>query len=46
MANVTANIWSVNGIGPSGTVTHADTAMMAIVRPMKAMDRVRDRGRA
>ena len=42
MAKVMANICSVNGTGPSGTVTQADTAMMATARPTNAIERVRD----
>ncbi len=41
MAKVMANICNVKGTGPRGTVTHADTAMMAMVRPTKATERVR-----
>ena len=40
-ANVMANICKVKGIGPRGTVTQADTAIMAMVRPTKATERVR-----
>ena len=42
IANVTANICSVNGIGPIGTVIHAETAMIAIESAVNAMERVRD----
>ena len=35
MANVMANICSVKGMGPKGTTTQADTAMMAMVKPDK-----------
>ena len=42
MANVTANICSVNGMGPSGMVIHAETAMMAIESATNAIERVRD----
>ncbi len=41
MANVMANICSVKGMGPKGTTTQADTAMMAMVKPTKTTDRVR-----
>ena len=41
MANVIANICSVKGMGPKGTTTQADTAMMAMVKPTKTTDRVR-----
>lgn len=41
MANTSANICSVNGTGPKGTVTHADTAMMAMESPTNASERVR-----
>ena len=42
MAKVMANICSVKGTGPSGTVTQADTAMMATAKPTNAIERVRD----
>ena len=32
----------VNGTGPKGTVTHADTAVMATVNATNAIERVRD----
>ena len=40
--NATAKICSVNGTGPKGTVTHADTAVMATVNATNAIERVRD----
>ena len=40
--NATAKICSVNGTGPRGTVTHADTAVMATVNATNAIERVRD----
>ncbi len=41
-ANAIANICSVNGTGPKGMVTQADTAMTAMVNPTNAMERVRE----
>ena len=42
MANVTANICNVNGIGPIGTVIHAETAMIAIESAPNEIERVRE----
>ena len=41
-ANTITNVCSVNGTGPNGTDTHADTLMSAIVNPTNATERVRD----
>ena len=41
MAKAMANICNVKGMGPMGTTTQADTAIMAMVSPTKATDRVR-----
>lgn len=42
-ANTITNVCSVNGTGPNGTDTHADTAMSAMDNPTNATDRVRTR---
>ena len=41
-AIATANVCSVNGTGPNGTVTHAHTMMMAMHNATCAIERVRD----